>query len=109
MSFPELPEGYDRHKDALAIVDPGASNPSGIALAIHQACTQVIHEGGNQQDDPAVRLMTTQLAFIVRGDSDLDFNEYRRLMDACRARAAERAERPETRPRPNLIFRASAP
>ena len=27
MSFPELPGGYDRHKDALAIVDPGASNP----------------------------------------------------------------------------------
>ena len=24
MSFPDLPEGYDRHKDALAIVDPGA-------------------------------------------------------------------------------------
>jgi hypothetical protein len=100
MSFPDLPEGYDRHKDALAIVDPGASNPSGIALAIHQACTQVIHEGGNQRDDPAVRLMTTQLAFLVRGDSNLDFDEYRRLVDACRARAAERqnAPKPATTP-----------
>jgi len=58
MSFPDLPEGYDRHKDALAIVDPGASNPAGVALAIHQACTQVIHEGGSQREDPAVRLMT---------------------------------------------------
>ncbi len=94
MSFPELPEGYDRHKDALAIVDPGASNPAGVALAIHQACTQVIHEGGNQREDPAVRLMTTQLAFLVRGNSDLDPGEYGRLMDACRARAAERRNAP---------------
>ncbi len=94
MSFPELPEDYDRHKDALAIVDPGAANPSGVARAIHQACTQVIHEGGNQREDPAVRLMTTQLAFLVQGNSDLDLDEYRRLMDACRARAAERRDAP---------------
>ncbi len=90
MSFFDLPEGYDRHAAALAIVDPGASNPSGVALAIHQACTQVIGEGGNQSEDAAVRLMTTQLAFLVQGDSDLDFDEYRRLMDDCRARASER-------------------
>ena len=38
MSFPDLPEGYDRHEVALAIVDPGASNPSGIALATHPGC-----------------------------------------------------------------------
>ncbi|MDE2975011.1 MAG: hypothetical protein OXU64_09910 [Gemmatimonadota bacterium] len=95
MSFPDLPEGYDRHKDALAIVDPGASNPAGVALAIHQACTQVIHEGGSQREDPAVRLMTTQLAFLVQGNSDLDPCEYGRLMDACRARAAERRDAPK--------------
>ena len=95
MSFPDLPEGYDRHEAALAIVDPGASNPSGVALAIHQACRQVIHEGGNQREDAAVRLMTTQLAYLVQGDSDLDPDEYRRLMDVCRARAAERGNAPE--------------
>ena len=95
MSFPDLPEGYDRHEAALAIVDPGASNPSGVALAIHQACRQVIHEGGNQREDAAVRLMTTQLAYLVQGDSDLDLDEYRRLMDVCRARAAERGHAPE--------------
>ena len=95
MSFPDLPEGYDRHKDALAIVDPGASNPSGVALAIHQACRQVIHEGGNQREDPAVRLMTTQLAYLVQGDSDLDPAEYCRLMAACRTRAAERRNTPK--------------
>ena len=95
MSFPDLPEGYDRHEAALAIVDPGASNPSGVALAIHQACRQVIHEGGNQREDAAVRLMTTQLAYLVQGDSDLDPGEYRRLMDVCRARTAERGNAPE--------------
>ena len=84
-------------------------NPSGVALAIHQACTQVIHEGGNQQEDPAVRLMTTQLAFLVQGDSNLDLDEYRRLMDACRARAAERRKRTETRLSLRLILRTSAP
>ena len=90
MSFPDLPEGYDRHAAALAIVDPGASNPSGVALAIHQACRQVIREGGNQREDAAIRLMTTQLAYLVQGDSDLDLVEYRRLMDVCRAQVAER-------------------
>ena len=34
MSFPDLPEGYDRHKDALAIVDPGASNPNVAATTM---------------------------------------------------------------------------
>ncbi len=95
MSFPDLPEGYDRHEAALAIVDPGASNPSGVALAIHQACRQVIHEGGNQREDAAVRLMTTQLAYLVHGDSDLDPGEYRRLMDLCRTCTAERRNAPE--------------
>ena len=74
------------------------NNPSGVALAIHQACTQVIHEGGNQQEDAAVRLMTTQLAFLVQGNSDLHLDEYRRLMDACRARAAERRNAPKPAP-----------
>ena len=95
MSFPDLPEGYDRHEAALAIVDPGASNPSGVALAIHQACRQVIHEGGNQREDAAVRLMTTQLAFLVQGDADLDPHEYGRLMAVCRAHAAERGNAPK--------------
>ena len=95
MSFPDLPQGYDRHRAALSIVDPGASNPSGVALAIHQACRQVIHEGGNQREDAAIRLMTTQLAYLVEADSDLDPGEYGRLMDACRAPAAKQGNTPE--------------
>ena len=34
MSFPDLPANDCRHRAALDIVDPGASNPSGAALAI---------------------------------------------------------------------------
>ena len=91
MSFPDLPEGYDRHREALVIVDPGASNPAGIALAIHNGCRQAIAEGADQRTDPAIRLMVTQLAFLTDANSDLDLAEYQRLMEACRTRAAERA------------------
>ena len=84
-----LPQGYDRHKDALFIVDPGACNPSGVALAVFNACRQVRDEGGDVRTDPAVRLMTTQLASLVRGDSNID--DYDALIATCRARAGERA------------------
>ncbi len=40
--------------------------------------------------------MTTQLAFLVQGNSDLDPCEYGRLMDACRNRAAERRNAPKS-------------
>ena len=93
-AFPELPDGYDRHADAIRIVDPGACNPAGVALAIHNACRQVIGEGGNQREDAAIRLMTTQLAFLVRGDSDLDLAEYQRLLEVCRAGTAARQNPP---------------
>ena len=88
----ELPEGYDRHHEAVFIVDPGACNPSGVALAIHNACRQVIAQGGDQRTDPAIRLMVTQLSFLVDGNSDLDLAEYQRLVEFCRARS--RADTP---------------
>ena len=63
MSFPDLPEGYDRHRETLVIVDPGACNPAGVALAIHNACRQAIAEGrrsahrpGDPPDDHPARL-----------------------------------------------------
>ena len=86
----ELPSGFDRHADALLIVDPGASNPSGVALTLHHACRQVIAEGGRQADDPAVRLMGLQLAFLLGVGGAIEPHEYARLVDACRARAGER-------------------
>ena len=86
MSGPDgLPPGFDRHADALALVGGGACNPSGIALTLVHACRQVREEGGDARTDPAVRLITTQLAFLM--DADSDTGDYGALMAACRRRA----------------------
>lgn len=56
----------NRYRDALMISD-GACNPSGVALAIAQACREIHATGGDTKaiaNDPAVRLMVHQLAFI---------------------------------------------
>jgi hypothetical protein len=70
-------------------VDPGACNPSGIAYAIAEACREARDEGVITRDDPAVRLMVTQLAWVCRADSDTD--DYGALLAACRERAATAA------------------
>ena len=90
MTFPDLPAGYDRHRAALDIVDPGACNPSGVALALHNACRQAIAEGVSQRDDPAIRLIGLQLASLLNVDRILDSDEYARLIEHCRACAEER-------------------
>ena len=85
-----LPQGYDRHEEALFIVDPGACNPSGVARS--PSSTPAARSGtraATSAPTPAVRLMTTQLAFLVRGDSGID--DYDALIEACRARSAGRA------------------
>ncbi len=83
----DLPEGHDRHRDALLIVDPGACNPSGVALSLHNACRQVIAEGGDQRTDPAVRLIVTQLSFLTNSHANLDTAEYGALIEACKKNA----------------------
>ena len=75
-----------RFANALLIVDPGACNPSGIAYAIVDACREAREEGVSTKDDPAVRLMVTQLAWACRADSDT--GDYGMLLAACRERAA---------------------
>lgn len=90
MSVADIPVGFDRHRAALDIVDCGACNPSGIALTMHQACRQAIAEGVPQRDDPAIRLIGLQLAFLLNVDRVLDSDEYARLVEHCTARAAER-------------------
>ena len=93
--FPNaLPAGHDRHRDALLIVDPGACNPSGVALSLFNACRQVIEEGGNQTTDPAVRLIVSQLSFLVNSHANLDPVVYRALIEACQAKADARAPEP---------------
>jgi hypothetical protein len=82
----------NRFCEALQIVDPGASNPSGIAHAIVAACAEVRNEGGSTATDPAVRLMVTQLAWVCHADSHID--DYgrgnRRTNRKDRARPARR-------------------
>ena len=85
-----LPLGFDRHADALIIAEAGACNPSGIALTLHHACRQVIAEGGRQRDDPAIRLIGLQLAHLLDVARILDPADYTRLVESCRARAAQR-------------------
>ena len=57
-------------RDALAIVYPGACNPSGIALALAEACREIReHETSPTAalcHDPAIRLMVYQLASICK-------------------------------------------
>lgn len=86
----DLPEGFDRHRDALAIVEGGACNPSGVTRTLRHACRQIIAEGGSQYADPAVRLIVHQLAFLVNA-YHIDPTEYGRLLDACRAKAGTTA------------------
>ena len=87
----ELPAGHNRHRDALMIVDPGACNPSGVALSLHNACRQVIQEGGDQRTDPAVRLIVSQISYLTNSHADLDTAEYARLIEACRKKAGASA------------------
>ena len=54
-----------RHENALFIVDPGASNPSGILHSMLEACDEIRHEPGYRgtvslYDDAALKLMCTQ-------------------------------------------------
>ena len=90
MSARDLSPNFDRHRAALDIVDPGASNPSGVALALHDACRQAIAEGAPQREDPAIRLIGLQLAHLLDVARILDPEEYDRLVGQCRARAHKR-------------------
>ena len=87
----DLPEDHDRHREALLITDPGASNPSGVALALHNACRQVLAEGDSQIADPAVRLICNQLVFLLEGTEVIGLEEYRKLVAHCRANAGRGA------------------
>ena len=77
-----------RHSDAVHI-QQGACNPSGIAHSIIQACQEIRNEGGGTdtiRQDPAVRLMVHQLAFLtgVR-EIDDELSTYSELVRKCEA------------------------
>jgi hypothetical protein len=94
MSDPERPHG-SRFRDALAIVNPGACNPSGIANAIVEACREIReHEPtASTARDPAIRLIVYQLASVV-GVADYAFERYTADEVTCKDRLAELGLKP---------------
>jgi hypothetical protein len=67
MSGAKRPHG-SRFRDALVIINPGACNPSGVALSIADACREMReHKNVDTKricQDPAIRLMVFQLAHL---------------------------------------------
>jgi hypothetical protein len=96
MSETKRPHGSS-FRDALAIVDPGACNPSGIALSIAEACRDIrAHETAGTKEtcqDPAIRLMVYQLASIC-GVAEYALERYIADEAACKERLAELGLRP---------------
>ena len=98
MSEQKRPHG-SRFRDALVIINPGACNPSGVALSIADVCREM-HEHENVDtkhicQDPAIRLMVYQLAhlFGVAGDQ-YDLVHYMTDEAACKERLAELGLKP---------------
>jgi len=75
-----------RHSDAIAI-QGGACNPTAIAHSIIAGCKEVSEEGGGTEsivNDPAIRLMVHQLAFLTNNVAlDDSIIVYRDLMESC--------------------------
>jgi hypothetical protein len=77
-----------RHDDALYIINPGACNPSGVAHAIIRACQDIRAQPNTGtttiREDPAVRLMVYQLAFLCNaGEFDHDLGAYDKALKLC--------------------------
>jgi hypothetical protein len=89
-------------KDALVIVDPGACNLTGVALALHAAGKAWLHSHGTDAANTSapVRLIMTQLIQLAFGslvDVPLDvfstaFDECKMIVSAGEERGSERRE-----------------
>lgn len=81
-----------RHNNALYI-QMGAVNPSAVAASIVAACAEIREEPDYRgtdhiKQDPAVRLMVHQLAFLCNVDFDLH-GDYSRAAAECKAKATD--------------------
>jgi hypothetical protein len=96
MSEIKRPHG-SRFCDALVIINPGACNPSGIASSIADACRELReHENADTAricQDPAIRLMTYQLASIC-GVVPYSLERYIADEATCKERLAELGSKP---------------
>jgi hypothetical protein len=98
MSEQKRPLG-SRFRDALVIINPGACNPSGVALSIADACRGMReYEKADTKticQEPAIRLMVFQLAhlFGVAG-AQYDIAHYINDEAACKERLAEPGLKP---------------
>ena len=79
-----------RFSDALFIQE-GACNPSGITHALLSAIQELHAENADTPticNDPAVRLIAHQLAWILRlSEFDRDLDAYGRALDTCREKS----------------------
>src|SRR5258707_7583436 len=86
-------------RDALVIINPGACNPSGVALSIADACREMReHEKADTKhirQDPAVGLMVYQLAHLL-GVAGAQYDVVHYIADgaACKERLAELGLKP---------------
>ena len=79
------------------IINPGACNPSGVALSIADACREMrAHEDTKTIcQDPAIRLMVYQLAhFFGVAGAQYDVVHYINDEAACKERLAELGLKP---------------
>jgi hypothetical protein len=84
-----------RYDDALYI-QQGASNPAGIARSLVKAIDECHAENmdtASIRNDPAVRLITHQLAYLM-SISQLDggISAYREAMEICYSHASEQVQ-----------------
>jgi hypothetical protein len=82
--------GYvQRHRDALAIND-GACNPIAIVNAMRRAVAEIQAEPHNDTEaicnDPALRLMTMQLAFLQKIPTPVSMDQYGLWIRHCEDR-----------------------
>jgi hypothetical protein len=79
-----------RFQNARDVQKGGACNPSGIAKSLVEACAECTRDNASQREDPAVRLIVHQLAYLCNV-SELDYSgdEYAKLMEFCEARISE--------------------
>ena len=85
----------NRHRAALAIIDPGAVNPQGILVAMQDTCAEIRSEPGfvgteTFYKDPALRLMCHQLSYLlnIQEFETGSIEGYSHAVAACKKEAA---------------------